>query len=195
VLEFQPPRLNDLIVASAKQLPLKDLSDGLKGLSGSAGDSSSQLLNADTALRNVDQAMRGRVAEHDMWQEIDKGIWVLEQVFTQSASQAEDFTAYWPELKSRVRTMADLSPDADWSRNVRDSSERVDLELLRQQSAAASPPAGAPAPSQLWSVFSDLRSETRYRFFIVDQQLKRDCESLVDIGTPVRSILGMLSHD
>lgn len=194
VLQFQPPRLNDLIVASAKELPLLALSDALQKLGGSVREGAAELPAAAVALKNLNQAIRSHVAEHDMWQDIDKGIWVLEQVFSQSATQSDDFTAYWPEMKTRVRTMADLSPDSEWSHNIREDSDRIDLELLRLQKAAAAP-SDPQAPSQLWSVFSDLRSEARFRFFVVDQQLKEDCGLLIGIGAPVQSILGMLSHD
>jgi hypothetical protein len=194
VLQFQPPRLNDLILAAAKQLPLQQLSVTLSKLARGSAEAATELANAQTALERLGQALRGRVAEHDMWQEIDKQIWVIEQLFAETVDQTDDFTAAWPDLQTPLRTMADLSPEAEWSRNVRSYSDRIDIELLRLQPLEAAPADGKRPKSLLLNRFADLRSEARLRFFIVDQQLKRDCELLVGIGAPVKGILGEI-HD
>jgi hypothetical protein len=194
VLQFQPPRLNDLILASAKQLPLQQLSVALSKLVPGSAQGATELTNAQTALEKIGQALRGRVGEHDMWQEIDKQIWVIEQLFAETADKIDAFTAAWPDLKTPLRTMADLSPEAEWSRNVRDYSDRIDIELLRLQSLEGAPADGKRPKSSLLNLFAELRSEARLRFFIVDQLLKRDCELLVGIGAPVKDILGELGQ-
>lgn len=190
VLQFQPPRLNDLILAAAKELPLQQLSAALSQLAPGSAQATAELANAQTALERLGQALRGRVGEHDIWQEIDKQIWVIEQLLAETADQTDDFTAAWPDLKTPLRTMADLSPEAEWSRNVKNYSDRIDIELLRLQQLEAAPADAKPPKSMLLNRFADLRSEARLRFFIVDQQLKRDCELLVGIGAPVKGILG-----
>ncbi|QIG95543.1 hypothetical protein [Bradyrhizobium sp. 6(2017)] len=38
-----------------------------------------------------------------MWQEIDKQIWVIEQLFAETVDQTDDFTAAWPDRYSRRR--------------------------------------------------------------------------------------------
>jgi hypothetical protein len=189
VLEIQPPRLNDLIVAAANGLPLKEMSNALRNIASLGGDDAAAFAGADAALKNLDQALRARVAEHDQWQEIDKGIWVLEQVFSQSANEADDFTAYWPEMKSRVTALAYLSPGSAWSRTLGGYVDGIDLELLRLQSVAAAQDASAQKGSQLAVLFGQLSSEARYRFFVIDKQLKVDCSSLLSIGAPIQSIL------
>lgn len=194
VLQFQPPRLNDLILAAAKQLPLQQLSVALSKLAPGSAQGAAELAKAQTALERLGQALRGRVGEHDMWQEIDKQIWVIEQLFAETVDQTDDFTAAWPDLKTPLRTLADLSPEAEWSRNVRNYSDRIDIELLRLQPLEAAPTDGNPPKSMLLNRFADLRSEARLRFFIVDQQLKRDCELLVSIGVPVKGILGEIGQ-
>lgn len=193
VLQFQPPRLNDLIVAAAKQLPLQKLSAAMGTFAGIDHGGSNDLANSQGALSRLDQAVRGRVAEHDLWQEIDKQIWVIEQIFGDTVD-TDGFTAAWPDLKMPLRTMADLSPDADWAKNVKDYSDRIDTELLRLQSPDAATPTGNQRIGTLLDLFSNIRSESRLRFFVVDQQLRRDCESLVGIGAPVKSILETLGH-
>jgi hypothetical protein len=129
-----------------------------------------------------------------MWQEIDKQIWVIEQLVVETADKIDVFTAAWPDLKTPLRTMADLSPEAEWSRNVKDYSDRIDIELLRLQSLEGAPADGKRPKSSLLNLFADLRSEARLRFFIVDQLLKRDCELLVGIGAPVKDILGEIGQ-
>ncbi|MDA9393097.1 hypothetical protein WN73_21510 [Bradyrhizobium sp. CCBAU 45394] len=194
VLQFQPPRLNDLIVAAATELPLQKLSVALGNLAAAVTQGASDLTNAEAALSRLDQAVRGRVAEHDLWQEIDKQIWVIEQLFSDTVDTTDAFMVAWPDLKTPLRTMADLSPAADWSRNVKEYSDRIDVELLRLQSPNAVVPIGTTRTAGLFDLFASLRSESRLRFFVVDQQLRRDCESLVAIGAPVKGILEMLDH-
>ncbi|WP_461330715.1 hypothetical protein [Bradyrhizobium liaoningense] len=88
VLQFQPPRLNDLIVAAAKQLPLQKLSAAMGTLAEIDHGGSNDLANGQAALSRLDQAVRGRVAEHDLWQEIDKQIWVNARKKIQLAAAA-----------------------------------------------------------------------------------------------------------
>jgi len=193
VLQFQPPRLNDLIVAAAKQLPLQKLSGAMGTLAEIDHSGSSDLANGQAALNRLDQAVRGRVAEHDLWQEIDKQIWVIEQIFGDTVDATDAFMAAWPDLKMPLRTMADFSPEADWAKNVKDYSDRIDTELLRLQAPDAVA-TGSQRVAPLLDLFANIRSESRLRFFVVDQQLRRDCESLVGIGAPVKSILETLGH-
>nr|WP_249812012.1 trypsin-like peptidase domain-containing protein [Bradyrhizobium sp. 188] len=118
LLQFQPPRLNDLIVVAAKQPPLQKLSAAMGTLAAMDHSGSNDLANGQAALGRLAQAVRGRVAEHDLWQEIDKQIWVIEQIFGDTVDATDG----------------------------------------------------------------------------VDQQLRRDCESLVGIGAPLKGILKTLGH-
>jgi hypothetical protein len=195
VLQVQPPRLNDLIVAAAKEMPLQQLSQTLGTLVATMKSPNSEIANAQVALGRLQQALRGRVVEHDIWQDIDEQIWVIEQLFDQTSDPTDAFTTAWPDLKTPLRTMSDLSPEAEWSNNIRDYSDRIDIELLRLQSLETATGQGGRPKSTLLNLFADLRSEARLRFFIVDQQLKRDCELLVGIGVPIKNILGILSND
>ncbi len=192
VLETEPPRLNNLIFAAAKELPLQALSNALQILGGDAG--STELIAANIALKNVEDTLRSRVAEHDMWQQIDKGIWYLDKLFTQSANQIEDFLVLWPEVKAGARTLGDLSQGAKWAANLKEYADRIEDALLlamAPDSVAAKDPSRPKLP--LARAFSAFRSEARQRFFVVDQLLKQDCSLLVGIGAPLKSILGNLS--
>jgi hypothetical protein len=193
VLKNQSPRLNDLIVAAAAELPLDPLRDALSKVAGDDLAGLPEIAKAVTALNGLKSALRSRVAEHDMWQDVDKGIWYLDELFTQSADPAEDFTAYWPEVRGPARTLADLSPNVPWSTELRGYSADVDEELLRYDAAKAAVKGAEQPKSMLGSVFGAFRSAARTRFFVVDLLLKQDCALLLSIGAPVEQILRDLS--
>jgi hypothetical protein len=195
VLKDQSPRLNTLIVASANKLPLDTLRTVLTKVVGDEPARSPEIAKAIAALSNLKNALRSRVAEHDLWQEVEKGIWYLDQLFSQSADPVEDFTAFWPEVRTASRTLANLSPSMDWSRALLEYSAQVDDELLRYDAAKAAAKDGSRPKSMLGIVFAAFRSEARMRFFKVDQLLKQDCSLLIRIGAPVDQILRDLNHD
>ncbi len=194
MLESQPPRLNTLIIKAAKEMPLKILSAALKELAKSGVSAASDFDAADAALLKVDQALRARVAEHDMWQAIDGDLWALEQIFNLLVDQTGTFTVGWPGVKSKIRSLTDLSPGSEWSHRMRKYAEDIDLELLSAQATTAAPPATQKQVSQLALLFAEFRGEARHQFFVVNRQLKNDCTSLVGINAPISSILEMLGH-
>lgn len=194
VLETHPPRLNELIFAAAKALPLAQLSAALKSVVPLAGAEGAAISEAQAALENLAAALRSRVAEHDMWQGIDSGLWSLDKVFSQSANQTDDFISLWPETRSSVRTLADLNLDAKWAKNIRDYADRIEDELARLGTKTA-PADGVPEKNNLGRLYDDFRRSARMRFFYIDELLKQDCGSLVEIGGPLRSILKALSDD
>jgi hypothetical protein len=192
VLKFQSPRLNDLIAAAAKDLPLANLREVLGTLSHQDPVHSPELAAAADALGKVETALKGRVAEHDMWQSVDKGIWYLDELFGQSADPTEDFTGFWPEVRQPARTLADMSPGAEWASSIADSATRIDEEILRLDAAKNIAP---PVKSMLAGIFAGFRSDARHRFFAVDQLLKQDCTLLIDIEAPIAGILEELGDE
>ena len=194
VLKNQSPRLNDYIVEAAKTLPLEKLRSVLVKLVGNDMENVPEISKAIVAIANLEIALRSRVAEHDMWQAVDQSVWYLDDLFTQSPHLFEDFTAFWPEVRSSIRTLADLSPTAEWSVAILGDSALVDQELLSYDLAKTAAQDGSLLSHDLDNTFGALRSEARMRFFVVDQALKRDCARLIELSGPTKQILMDLSH-
>jgi hypothetical protein len=198
LLEVHPQRLNEAIFAAAKDLRLDELSNTLENVGKVVNDAGGEIAKAKTSLKELSIVLRGRVAEHDMWQNIDDGLWALDKIFDQSAgTTVEDFISVWPATRSAVRALAALSPDAQWSRNIATYSGNVDEQLVRIEAQSASDTAGLGTDSsqkRLSRLFNAFRREARVRFFVVDELLKHECGLLIKIGTPMQSILGDLDN-
>jgi hypothetical protein len=185
ILWHESNNLNQAIVAETKRLPLNDLRATLERLSAGVPTPGLAIPNAVAALSDVENALHSRVAEHDRWQTLDNYIWTLDDFFTRSPDPAEDFIAFWPEVKASLRSLIDLAPDAKWSSQLLESAAQIENELLRLEAADATP---APE-SMLGGMFSEFRRTARMRFFQVDRRLLEECGHLGSIGEPVAQIL------
>ncbi|MBI3435691.1 MAG: hypothetical protein HY056_11545 [Proteobacteria bacterium] len=197
LLEYDPKRLNERIFETAKALPLAELSAALRKVSEALGNDAGEIANADASLASLRANLRSRVAEHDMWQKVDDDyLWPLDKAFVESITLVEDFNAVWPETKLTVGALASLNPDAAWSRNVRKYSDNIDDELARAATAPGADDAAGEEPMKnLGRRFNEYRSEVRFRFFAVDNALKRECGMLIRLGDPLRSLLRELGDD
>ncbi len=195
---MHPQRLNEAIFAAAKELQLGELSNTLSNVGKAVNDAGGEIAKAEKSLDYLSNALRSRVAEHDLWQSVDDGLWALDKIFDQSAgTTVEDFTSVWPPTKSAVHALAAISPDAQWSQNIEKYAARVDDELVHIEAQSGSNAASLGTDSsqrRLSRLFNDFRREARVRFFIVDELLKNECGLLVKIGAPMQSILRDLAN-
>ncbi len=193
LLEVHPQRLNEAIFAAAKELQLGQLSNTLGNVGKVVNDAGGEIAKAEKSLNDLSAALRSRVAEHDLWQNADDGLWALDKIFDQSAGTiVEDFTSVWPPTKSTVHALAAISPDAQWSQNIEGYSSHVDDELVHIEAQSGSNTASLGTDSsqkRLARLFNDFRREARVRFFVVDELLKHECGLLVKIGAPLQALL------
>jgi hypothetical protein len=179
VLRREPFRLNQLIYATAKSLPLAALTSALRQVSDAVGDGAAELTKAHNAMRDLGATVLGRVVEHKMWQDADNKIWHLEETFELAPDEAlEDFGLAWPATKTSILSLAAMEPNALWAKNANNYSKRLDDELAKEELGTG-----------LKTAFDAYRREARFRFFAVDRQLRSDCASLVRMGDPLHAIL------
>lgn len=181
VMRYQPVRLNNMICLTAQTLPLEKLMQALLEVSSVVGPERAELNTAYESMRDLRATLLGRVAEHNMWQEADNKIWLLEETLAGASNEArEDFEFDWPAAKDAILFLADMDPNAKWSQRIHEYSMSLDDELAREEEVAS---------RALENSFDAYRREARVRFFRVDKLLRGDCEALVRIGKPLLEIL------
>lgn len=199
IIETHPSRINTLIFAAAKTLPLKGLVAALEQVSAAAGDQAASLKQAAESLAEIRSELLMRVVEHNLWQEVDDGLWVIDRHFIMPPLDAiQDFGIDWPPTKSRVWALADFQAGANWAKNIIQYSDRIDDEILRLEGETARPDSALniqAVADNLHRIYSDFRQAARFRFLQVDQVLKSECEALVAIGAPLQALLRELEND
>ncbi|MEW9612726.1 hypothetical protein AB3G45_02490 [Shinella sp. S4-D37] len=177
VMRAAPPRLNDLIAAIAKVLPLDELEKALGSIAQAGGGDT--VANALHALRLIIPTIRARVNEHRSWQAVDIRISDLDRLIEQQPRDlVEEFASDWLEVKSRVHALAVLDPGSDWTQRIDGYAGEVSDRLAQETVDEA-----------FEDAFADFRGDAQYRFLTVDSKLKYDCGELVKIGVPLRDML------
>lgn len=198
ILETEPSRINTYIFSAAKTLPLNELVETLNRVGAAAGSYAAVFKQAADALAAVRTDLHIRVVEHNLWQEIDDGLWAMDRHFILPPENAlRDFGIDWPSTKLRVRTLADGEEGVTWAKNITHYSDRIDDEIVHIEEQLA-PPGGAAniqtLTDNLYCIYTDFRFEARLRFLMVDQLLKSECEGLVAIGAPLQALLKELGN-
>lgn len=182
VMRATPPRLNDLIAAIAKVLPLDELEKAL-GSIGEA-DGGDNIANALQALRLIVPTIRARVNEHKSWQAVDIRIADLDRLIEQQPRDLlEEFANDWLEVKSRVHALAVLDSGSAWARELEGYAGEVTDWLGEEKIEEA-----------FEDAFANFRGDAQHRFLTVDSKLKSDCGELVKIGTPLRDMLAEIDR-
>jgi hypothetical protein len=193
VLRREPFNLSQRIYATAKGLPLQNLTAALLNVSTAIGAAQTAIPVAYASMRDLHGTLLGRVREHKLCQDADNLIWDLEETFEHASDTArEDFNLTWPEARASILSLAALDPTAQWSKNTRQYSDRLDDVLERFGALDTTEPAAAElkkAFDDLKKAFDAFRREVRFHFFAVDAKLRADCAALVKIGVPLKNIL------
>ncbi|MBB2671532.1 UNVERIFIED_ORG: hypothetical protein GGE44_001083 [Rhizobium esperanzae] len=177
VMRATPPRLNDLIAAIAKVLPLDELERALARIAGAGGNG--QITDALHALRLIIPTIRARVNEHRNWQAVDVRISDLDRLIEQQPHNLlEEFAIDWVEVKSRVDALALLDPTSGWAVQIQRYAGEVGDRL-----------AGDKLDEAFEDAFGAFRGDAQHRFLTVDSKLKYDCGELVKIGVPLQHML------
>jgi hypothetical protein len=118
-----------------------------------------------------------------MWQDAENEFSLVDDLFNIPSGEAMQFSDHWLQLKSRVRWLATLDPDAEWAARARQYSDDIDDQLAEEK-----------LESDLRPSFETYRNLIRICFFGIDAMLKSDCRSLRKIEDPLKSILQEIGH-
>ena len=130
------------------------------------------------SIRELNPTVLARTLVHKIWQDADKEISLIEDILDTPATGTNRFREHWVTLRRRVLWLAALEPDAEWAKKAVEEAENIDDQL-----------AAEAADDVIRPLFETLRSFTKYRFFAVDDALKKDCSSLRRIDEPLKSML------
>jgi hypothetical protein len=121
VIRKEPPRINTRLTLIAQTLPLEELKQTLEDVATAAGTSTLELQEAQRSLENIIPRLRGRVAEHEQWQEVENEFWGANEFVEQGSPESiKEFDQLWPSVKSHVGILARADSDADWAKRSLD---------------------------------------------------------------------------
>lgn len=167
-------RLNQRIFDTANDLSLTALIAAMPDLI-QAEDYFEQF---KTSVRELNPTVLARALVHKIWQDTDKEISLIEDILDTPSAETHRFREHWVTLRRRVLWLAALEANAEWAQSVSAEAENIDDQLAAEAADDAIRPS-----------FENLRSFTKYRFFAVDDALKKDCDSLRRIDEPLKSML------
>ncbi|MCK1319606.1 MULTISPECIES: hypothetical protein [unclassified Bradyrhizobium] len=185
-------RLNDLIFAITKSLPLLKLAKQLEELR-SQTSFENAVNSTPTTIRDISRILFSRVAVHNQMQLTETNMSVLAETLAHPDELVlEDFTTLWPDVKSTLKLLAGLGLLAD--KQLERAEDRVDACVLDIERGTSDKPELSERYLQLVAsleqAFSDLHMKTRVQFVEVDRQLKSDIEKLYGIAQSLRAIVG-----
>lgn len=182
IIRAQPFRVNTRLTLTAENLPLERLIETLKqviaikAIPGN-GVTTTNLENALGSLQNLLPQLRGRVAEHKQWQAVDNDFWAAAEFVEKGTPESiEEFHQLWPAAKSSVEALWGVDPEADWAKTAQKLADLVTNDL----------------PNHIDSArinFRRFRNAALDHFYQVDKALKSQCEAILAIRAPLRSLL------
>ncbi|TRC99702.1 hypothetical protein FJV76_08730 [Mesorhizobium sp. WSM4303] len=194
ILESEPTQINNVIFATARALPLPSLVDTLSTVSAAAGPTAPNLAKSADQVRAVHTMLTARVAEHQLWQEADDNLWTLGRVFTlPPINVLKDFAKLWPPVRSQYDVLSGAESEQIWAGRVRGYADGIGDQLSAldgKLTKAGVLTSDDIAPLQ--EIFDNFRAQVRLRFFHADKDLRSECTTLVEIGTPIKAILAGL---
>jgi hypothetical protein len=173
-------RINGLLSATADRLPLERListiADVVKATT-NGGAATVELRDGLQSLQNMLPQLKGRVAEHNQWQDIEREF-ILTDEFTElgTPDSVQDFQDAWPAMKQSVAALAGTEPAAAWAVKSQTLATSIDTNLSADLGKAR-------------TGFTVFRRTLQFHFFEVDRALRNQCEAVLAIRVPLRSLL------
>lgn len=173
----QLSRLNAHIFDAAKQLSLPTLVD----------DPPTSLLLLDSyptlrqRVRNLAPTVLARVLLRKLWQEALNEIALVSDLMDAGLTRDTEFDDHWRMLKSRIRRITELEPDAPWSKPLNEYAAEIDNQLADETTD------GTIRPS-----FEKYRRTAALGFLSV--LLKLDFAALEKINPKLQGILEDIVH-
>jgi hypothetical protein len=194
ILESEPTQINNVIFATARALPLPSLLETLSTISVAAGPTAPNLARSADQVRTVHTILIAKVAEHQLWQEADDNLWTLGRVFRLPPLDVlKDFVKLWPTVRSQYEVFWRAESEQSWATRVRGYADRIGDQLSALEGKLTKDNALTAADiAPLQETFDNFRAQVRVRFFHADKELRSECTTLVEIGTPIKTILESL---
>jgi hypothetical protein len=133
------------------------------------------------AVRDLKPIVLARALKHDLWQEAENDMVMLENFFNIPGEEIAEISRPWFELKKRVSFLARLDPDDPWASQVRQISDEVEDGMLGKDKKTLD--------DEIKTHFETYRNMFRFRFLFIDNTMKLDCGSLRKIDGPLTEIL------
>jgi hypothetical protein len=183
LLRPQPSRLNTLLSLTAKKLPLEGLVQTIDEVVQTVATneaSSVEMREGLHSLQNMLPQLKGRVTEHEQWQEIENEFLTTDEFIEQGTPDSVDeFNELWPEAKARVAALAGMDPGSAWAKRSKSLAESIDNALAADVVSAR-------------TNFRTFRHTVLFHFFQVDRALRSQCEAILAIRTPLQSLLSQV---
>jgi hypothetical protein len=190
ILRTRPRDLDQLLVTTARRVPLSKLVESLKDVANTAsvwGDAGA-LPSAILALQRLIPDQMGLITEHTSWQQVDSEFWQADTALHAGTPDSlEEFQYVWESLWSKMLVIIASNPSAPWA---------VSLHVQGKEFIAAFPmPATPPAPEAVKHRFNLLQRDAMFQFFEVDKSLHDQCNEIIKIGEPLQSLLMEAASD
>jgi hypothetical protein len=182
VIRYEPPRVNSQLRKSAESLPLDSLIltiDGVKSVPGVQVQKQEALDLAKAKLESLWADVRGRVAAHNRWQDVEAALWGADDEIERELPELNDFKIYWRATNQKIKALWDLEPLAEWVQKTRRYGDDIDAALAMK-------PVDLPRVKRSYDKF---RGEALNRFFVIDNNLKNFCEKILGLSKPLNAIL------
>jgi hypothetical protein len=173
VLAFWPSQMNARLTENARELALGTVAKKLQQLCDNSASFKQQLGEKASQLEDLEQRISTLAAIHDDCQSFDNDLRALDSTLTQSFQDIEDI---WPELHDKAATLCAENSEA-WAEPLCYWGGQMDQALKRQSIADAK------------RCFIRFSSAAGKRFYLADQDLKKNCQLLQMVGDPIEALL------
>jgi hypothetical protein len=173
VLAFWPSQMNARLTENARELALGTVAKKLQQLCDNSASFKQQLGEKASQLEDLEQRISTLAAIHDDCQSFDNDLRALDSTLTQSFQDIEDI---WPELHGKAATLC-AENSGTWAEPLGYWGGQMDQALKRQSIADAK------------RCFIRFSSAAGKRFYLADQDLKKNCQLLQMVGDPIEALL------
>jgi effector-associated domain 1 (EAD1)-containing protein len=184
LLLLQQTHLNDEMQSCIRRLRLEKLIRLLDEIASATELPDKQrpaLSDAKVKMEHLWDGLRGRVAVHSKWQEVEQQLWYADSASAAQVSPdfADEFEASWQNTREQIEPLWRLDPKAQWVVSTQRFGKFVDVAL-------DSKPADLDSARTNYGRFSTL---ARLQFQNEDNELKGLCEKLLRLRDPLSNLL------
>jgi hypothetical protein len=182
LLTTQPVQIDALLNRSARELRLASLLNALRSICANLSDLN---LNAEkisvfqsgvSAMEKLEKALSSLVENHSQWQELTNELRRIESLINYDLLELE---MSWPDIKQDAESLY-IAYTGEWSSTLKMESNELDDALNNSD------------PVRARRCFHSYQRHATQRFYRVDIDLKRICNSLRKIGIPLSSLLELI---